>query len=599
MRNRQSRACRSFYRVLRDGAAAVLLLWYEADRYARRRLVVAILLALTGSLLAAAAPVIFKTAVDAFPGAPADQLTRGTILLIVAYVLSQWLVRCLNELRRLLRGRAEQRLIHRLSLKVFAHLLSLPWRFHLDRKTGTLSRVLVNGILGYRVLLEHAVFSLLPATVQLAAMAAVLWHLDQPALLVLLGFTATGYLVAYGLGAARVAEPMASASAAEIDGAGIMADGLINLEAVKCFTAERRIEARFDRALARSEHHWARFYRRRVAHGLLAATIFTLSLGAALGISGRDVAQGVMTIGDFVLVNAYFLQLVAPLEMLGVAFHDVAHGIAFIERLLELMAEEPEDPSERQPLAQGSGAEIVFEHVSFSYGQSRPILDDVSFSIPAGRTVAIVGESGAGKSTFVRLLLRFVSPDRGRILFDGIPITEFAPASLRQAIAVVPQETVLFNDTIAVNIAIGAPATTAEEIRQAAAQSGLHELIGALPHGYRTPVGERGMKLSGGEKQRVAIARAALKRPRAFVFDEATSSLDTLTEMEIVSNLAIISKGMTTLLITHRLSTAVNADEILVLKQGKVVERGSHVSLLAKNGAYAALWRAQQRTSGA
>jgi ATP-binding cassette subfamily B protein len=325
------------------------------------------------------------------------------------------------------------------------------------------------------------------------------------------------------------------------------------------------------------------------------ATIFALSLGASLALAAREVARGTMSVGDFVLVNAYVLQIARPLELLGVAARSLSQGIAYLQRMLELFRERPE-PSQisASPTPADAGGELVFDELTFSYRPGRKILDAVSFRVPAGKTVAIVGASGSGKSSLVRLLFRLYEPDAGRVLLDGGPIAAMPFEALRQAIAVVPQDTVLFNDTIGRNIAFGRPGCTAEEIERAARLAHLHELIASLPERYDTPVGERGLKLSGGEKQRVAIARAALKRPRIYVFDEATSSLDTRTEREILANLIDLSRLATTLIIAHRLSTVVHADEILVLHRGAIVERGAHAELLELEGAYAAMWRAQQ-----
>ena len=571
---------------------AVRLLLAETDSFAMRRLAIAVLLMLAGSLLAAATPVIFKAVLDAFGAVHKDSLSFGLPLLMIAYVLSLWLARCLNELRWLVHGRAEQRFIRRLSGRVFAHLLALPLRFHLDQKTGALSRTFANGILGYRILLDHTVFSVLPAVVQLAAMGAILGHLYRPAFLLILGLAIIAYLTAFGIGTSRISEPVRSLSAAEIDASGIMTDGLLSLETIKCFTAERRIVARLDSAMARGESHWVRFHHRRAALGLSVATIFALSLGSTLIVASGEVTRGTITVGDFVLVNAYILQIVAPLETLGIAFRDLAQGMAFIERLLGLVAEVPEDLPVRRALPQGGAGELVFEHVSFSYRPGQPVLTDVSFRIPARKTVAIVGESGSGKSTLVRLLVRLVEADEGRILLDDMPITDLSPASLREAIAVVPQDTVLLNDTIAGNIAIAAPASTEKEIARAARLARIHDLITGLPLGYRTLVGERGLKLSAGERQRIAIARAALAQPRIWVFDEATSALDAMTEREILVRLPGITQGATTLLISHRLPAVMHADEILVLRHGAIAERGRHADLLNREGAYAALWRA-------
>jgi ATP-binding cassette subfamily B protein len=311
--------------------------------------------------------------------------------------------------------------------------------------------------------------------------------------------------------------------------------------------------------------------------------------------AASDVARGAMTVGDFVLVNAYVVRLVQPLELLGFAVGDIAQGLAFLQSMLDLFAEKTEGDHSRAPQsAKSTQGELIFDRVSFSYREERAVIKDVSFSVPAGKTVAVVGVSGSGKSSLIRLLFRLYEPDSGRILLDGAPIKDLSLSAVRQAIAVVPQDTVLFHDTIANNIGFGRAGSTQPEIQEAARIANLHDFILSMPEGYDTPVGERGLKLSGGERQRVAIARAALKRPRIFVFDEATSSLDTQTERDILHNLLDVSARSTTLVIAHRLSTVVHADEILVLDRGVIIERGTHEELKELGGAYAALWGAQQ-----
>ncbi|HEY8508954.1 MAG TPA: ATP-binding cassette domain-containing protein, partial [Steroidobacteraceae bacterium] len=310
---------------------------------------------------------------------------------------------------------------------------------------------------------------------------------------------------------------------------------------------------------------------------------------------------GRMTVGTFVLVNTYMIQLVTPLEQIGYAMQSLSQGYAFLGKMLDLFRQKPEPGAsgDGQTLGEGSPGALTFEHVSVSYRADRAVLNDVSFEVPPGKTVGIVGASGAGKSTLVRLLVRLIEPDGGRILLDGMPITSLSLPALRQAIAVVPQDTVLFNDTIGFNIGFGKRGSTQEEIEAAARVAHLHDFIMKLPEGYATRVGERGLKLSGGEKQRVSIARAALKRPRIYVFDEATSSLDSRTEQEILTNLRELSRHATTLVIAHRLSTIVHADEIVVLHDGVIVERGTHAALLALGGRYASLWHAQQQQASA
>ena len=468
--------------------------------------------------------------------------------------------------------------------------------FHLERKTGALSQTLAQGLMGYRLILNQMIYAVLPVVVQLATIATILTHFGYPVFLAILGFSLAAYAIAFAIGVVRISGPARAVSSAHIEANAVMTDSIINYETVKHFNAEDHVQGRYDEALSRSEREWRRFYVRKTVNGLMVATIFGLSLAACIGFAGREVLAGRMTVGDFVLVNTYMLTIVRPLEMLGFALRDIAQGIAFIEKMLALFQEKPEPRLVAGAQTSSCGpAELVFDNVSFAYGPDREILKGISFSVEPGKTVAIVGPSGSGKSSLIRLLVRLYEPDSGRILLDGTPITAMATSSLRRAIAVVPQDTVLFHDTIAYNIAFGKQGSTQEELEQAAKLAHIHDFVTGLADGYATVVGERGLKLSGGEKQRVAIARAALKRPRIYVFDEATSSLDSRTEREILTNLIEVSRGTTTLVIAHRLSTVVHADEIIVLSHGEIIERGPHAVLLSQEGAYAAMWAAQHR----
>lgn len=580
----------------KDLTAAVSLLWTASDSFTRNRLGLALLFILVSSVLAAVAPVFFKLVVDHFAGPPAEAFYVAPVALIVVYVLSQGLTRAFGELRWLVYGTAEQRIYRRLSRHVFAHVMQLPLGFHLGRKTGALSQTLAQGLYGYRLILNHAVFTVLPVVIQLLTIGAIMIHLYEPLFLAVFGLSILAYAITFTIGARRIIGPSEAVSEATIDANAVLTDSILNYETVKYFNAESHVNGRYDDALARSERQWRLFYTRRTNNGLVIALIFTLSLGATLGLAAHQTARGVMTVGDFVLINTYMLQIIAPLEMLGYAVRDIAQGNAFLAKLLELLRRTPEaDEPDGAALPPGGRGELILDGITFAYQPERPILKDVSLRVPPGRTVAIVGPSGSGKSSLIRLLVRLYEPSQGRILLDGVPITDLALPALRQAVAVVPQDTVLFNDTIAYNIGFGQAESTREEVEQAARLAHIHEFVISQPGGYETVVGERGLKLSGGEKQRVAIARAAMKRPRMFLFDEATSSLDTRTERDILNNLIEVSRGTTTLIIAHRLSTVVHADEIVVLKWGEIVERGSHHALLSRNGVYASMWQAQQR----
>jgi ATP-binding cassette subfamily B protein len=480
-----------------------------------------------------------------------------------------------------------------LSEKLFAHVMRLPLRFHLNRQTGAIGQTLDNGLQGYQLIVHHLVFTLLPTAAELATVVVVLVRLDQPVFFWYYAAASLCYAIVFGFSVFKVQRTATAASDTSIEATATMTDSILNYETVKYFTAERVVQDKVSRALVKTEREWISFYRFYSLSGLAVATTYAAFLALMLLYAVDQVRAGAMTIGGFVLVNSYMLQLVKPIEMLGYAVQGLSQGMAMLSKMLELLQQkaEPEsDPASVQVAGPGS---LEFEAVAVSYREDRSILQDVSFRIPAGRTLGIVGTSGAGKSTIVRLVTRLLEVDSGRILLDGVPISELALSSVRQAIAVVPQDTVLFNDTIGYNIAFGKHGCTREEVEEAARVAHLHEFIMSLPEGYETPVGERGVKLSGGEKQRVSIARAALKHPRIYVFDEATSSLDSRTERQILRNLRDISSSHTTLVIAHRLSTVVHADEIVVLEHGTVVERGTHLALLESNGRYAALWRAQ------
>ncbi|HEV7370531.1 ABC transporter ATP-binding protein/permease [Arenibaculum sp.] len=572
-------------------------LWPKDDRALRLRLGAAVgLLGLT-ALLNALVPLLFARAVDQLSGgAPAGfgPMTLPVALLL-AFGLLQWLAKIGNEMRWALYGPLEQRLQRRVGLAVFRHVHALSLRFHLSRRTGQLSRVLDNGIRGVRELLFDLVFLILPLFAEIAFISVVLLGTLPP----LFGALALATLVLYGAclvaGSEWLRRHQRRAVAEGAKAHGDAVDSLLNHETVKYFGNEEHVAERYDRALRRVEELQVRALTWRSLTGALQVSILGAGLTAMLVMAGLEVGRGVLSVGDLVLVNTYLLQLLRPLERLGQIYRSIKQSLTDVEQMMTLLAERPEiaDAPGAGPLPSGPGA-LAFEGVGFAYDPRRPVLERVSFSIEPGRTLAIVGASGAGKSTIGRLLFRFYDPGSGRILLDGTDVRTVRQSSLREAIAVVPQDAVLFNDTIFYNIAFGRPDATREEVERAAGLARVHDFVTALPDGYDTQVGERGLKLSGGEKQRIAIARAILKRPRVFLFDEATSALDSHTERAIRDSLAEVSRGTTTLVIAHRLSTVVHADEILVLDGGRVVERGTHAALLARRGPYAALWSRQQ-----
>jgi ATP-binding cassette subfamily B protein len=549
-------------------------------------------LVITASVLTALGPLALKALVDGFTGHA--QKVLSPIILVGAYTLSQFLARAVGEIRGLVYARAERQMFRVVSSRLFAHILRLPLRFHLDRKTGAVSQTLENGLTGYQMILHHLVFTFLPVTAELATIIVVLVRLAHPAFLALFCGALLCYAAAFAHAATTIARSAKSASAAHVQAAAQMTDALLNVEMVKSFAAEAVVQDRVGRALSRTEAQWVGFYRRYAANGLAVSTIFAGFLAATTLYAVREVEDAHLTVGDFVLITSYMLQVIRPVEALGYAMQGFSQGAAMLERMLALFHEtsEPQQPDDAGRL-DGAG-QLEFENVTLSYGPHRAALQGVSFKVAAGTTLGIVGASGSGKSTLVRLLVRLLEPDTGRILLDGVPIAALSLASLRRSIAVVPQDVVLFNDSIGDNIAFGKADCTQEEIEQAAGRAHLHEYIASLPDAYDTNVGERGLKLSGGERQRLSIARAAIKHPRIYIFDEATSALDSATELQIVRNLREISQSITTLVITHRLSTLVHADEIIVLESGTVIERGTHEFLLRQHGRYAAFWAAQQ-----
>ena len=577
------------------GVAPVLrILYREATPFVRRRLALVLGLVLCAAVLTGLGPLALKLIIDSFTAA-----TRtAPILLVALYALSQWLARSAGEVRGMVYGRIERRMFRTLSERLFAHLLHLPLRFHLDRQTGAVSETLTNGLEGLQMILHHLLFTVLPVTVELATVIVVLWRLAPLLFLVLFCAALVCYAAVFGYSAATLARTARVASAARVQAGAALTDGLLNYETVKYFAAESAVQARVGQAMARSEREWVAFYRRFAGNGLLVASIFAAFLAATTWYATVDVRSGRMTLGEFVLVNTYMLQLVRPVETLGYAVQGFSQGLAMLEKMLGLFREAPEPAGSLTGTAEGPGA-LTFDQVSLSYRRGCPVLRDISFRIEARRTLAVVGSSGSGKSSIVRLLTRLIEPDGGRILLDDVPISGLPLAQWRRAIAVVPQDTVLFNDSLAYNIAFGRPGATLAEVQRAARIAHLHEFIMTLPDGYDTRVGERGVKLSGGERQRVSIARAVLTSPRLYVLDEPTASLDSRTEQDVLASLREICEHRCTLLIAHRLSTVVHADEIVVLEQGCIIERGTHASLLRQNGVYAASWRAQQPDAAA
>jgi ATP-binding cassette subfamily B protein len=578
------------WRALRDLAPH---LWPTGNPAVCLRVVFALALLGGAKLATVYVPLLLKDLVDLFSD-PANLPVTVPLGLVVGYGVLRIAAIAFAELRDAVFAKVAQRAIRTVALQTFRHLHGLSLGFHLERQTGGLSRAIERGTNGIDTLLTFMLFNIVPTLIEIALVCGILWVLFDASYALVTLVCVVGY-VAYTLGITewrikyrrQMNETDQEANTRAID-------SLLNYETVKYFGNEQYEANRFDQALARYERASVASKSSLSLLNIGQATIIGIGLAVLMLMAGRGVIAGDLTVGDFVLVNTYLIQLYIPLNFLGFVYREIKQSLTDMESMFRLLgvAADVRDAPDARPLDPGPG-EVVFDKVSFAYDPRRTILHDVSFRVPPGGRVAIVGASGAGKSTISRLLFRFYDVTAGAIRIDGQDIRAATQASVRAAIGIVPQDTVLFNDTIYYNIAYGRPGASPAEIEAAARHARIHDFIMASPDRYQTMVGERGLKLSGGEKQRVAIARTILKRPRILLFDEATSALDTRTEREIQASLREVSRGHTTLVIAHRLSTIVDADEIIVLAEGRIAERGTHASLLAAGGLYATMWQRQ------
>ncbi|WP_194301304.1 ABCB family ABC transporter ATP-binding protein/permease [Acetobacter fabarum] len=576
-------------------------LWPQENKALRWRMALVLVVLVAGELATLSVPIVYSKVVDRF--VHPNSLAMAPALLILCYGLVRLVSGALTNLRDSLFAPVRFRVARQAAYRSFAHMHKLSLRFHLDRRTGGVTRAIERGTEAVETLLRM-LMSLSPTILQALLVMGVIWRLFNWTYVLMIALMITAYIVftvrftSWRLGIRR------RMNDTNTEASGRALDSLLNYETVKYFGNEEHEARRYDNAQARYEKA---AMKTQYSLGVLnfgQAAIIAISLAAIMLLGGHDVEVGRITVGEFVMVNTYLLQLYGPLNFLGSVYSGIRTALVDLEHMLSLTEEvvEVADPASPLPiatrLADSAPAQVAFRDVHFGYRPEREILHGVSFDVQPGHKVAIVGSTGAGKSTISRLLFRFYDTWSGAVLVDGYDVRSYRQADLRAAIGVVPQDTVLFNDSIGYNIAYGRLGATPEQVEEAARLAQIHDFIMTLPEGYETQVGERGLKLSGGEKQRVAIARTILKDPRVLVLDEATSALDTHTEKEIQAALKTVSAHRTTLVIAHRLSTIVDADEILVMGQGLVVERGTHAQLLAAQGQYAAMWAAQATGEG-
>ncbi len=582
--------------------------WPKGRPDLRLRVVLAFLALIVAKAITVSVPIAYKSAVDWLTGDASGAsalsqpltLTLVPIFLILAYGVGRVMMIVFNQLRDVMFTHVGQNAVRSLANRTFQHLHRLSLRFHLERRTGGLSRVIERGVQAVELIIRMAILNSIPTVIELLFICGLLAYYFGW-LFVVIVLTTIGVYITFTFRASEWRLGIRrELNESDTEAHSKAVDSLLNYETVKYFGNEGLEARRFDASMAKYENAAIRAYYSLAVLNSGQALIFTIGLTLCMLLAARGIVQGVYTVGDFVMVNALLIQLNQPLNFMGMVYREIKQGLVDLEAMFALLGQQPEigDKPGAKPLKVREGA-IRFEHVSFAYAPNRPILKDVSFEVPAGKMVAIVGPSGAGKSTISRILFRFYDITSGRVLIDGQDIRDVTQDSLRHAIGLVPQDTVLFNDTVAYNIRYGRPDASDEDIRRAAELAQIHDFVSALPDGYKTLVGERGLKLSGGEKQRVAIARTILKGPPILMLDEATSALDSYTEKEIQQAMERVSRDRTTLVIAHRLSTVVHADQIIVMEDGRILERGTHRELLDLGGLYAGMWERQREAEWA
>ena len=572
-------------------------LWPEGQGWVKRRVVIAMAALLLSKVVAVVTPFFYKAAVDSLAGEGTDaawMLGLGAIGLTVAYGMTRLMSVGFQQLRDVVFANVGQRALRTIALQTFGHIHALSLRYHITRRTGGLSRIMERGVKGVEFLWRFLLFSIVPLILELGLVAVILAvYLDWTYLAVVAAVIALYVAFTFKVTEWRV-EIRREMNRQDTDANQKAIDSLLNFETVKYFGAERWESSRYDEAMEGYERAAVRTSQSLGFLNFGQSLIITGGLVTVMVMAAAGVARGELTVGDFVLVNAYMIQITVPLNFLGTVYREIRQALVDMGEMFTLL-EQPAEVTDRPgaPALRVDGAEIVLDDVTFGYDPARPILRGIDVTVPAGRTVAIVGPSGSGKSTIGRLLFRFYDVDGGAVRIDGQDVRDVRQESLHAAIGVVPQDTVLFNDTIRYNIGYGRPDASFAEIEAAARAARIHEFVQSLPDGYETTVGERGLKLSGGEKQRVGIARTLLKDPPILLLDEATSALDTETERDIQVELGAMARGRSVITIAHRLSTVVDADRIVVLEAGRIVEEGSHEALLARGERYAAMWSRQ------